>query len=347
MCNLPLYKVKGSYNNRTILPLTAHAGLWYDKFFNQFDGSWKVLDAKGGSKGGKVNWINSVKGTVGNDTMIKNHAARTNTLVLALGGCVRKFQTQWNFVTGLGLSHPVDNGFAWHRTLGVPYLTGAAVKGMLRAWVDVWDDPDKKEERLKTWFGDTDSAGELIFFDAVPIGPVGLIRDVMTPHMGGWYKDGGEGPKQDGSNVPADWHDPVPVPFLAVKPGVKFQFAFARRPGKGQDIVLTEVAKALEDALGYIGAGAKTAAGYGRFGSEQNVGTAKEVKTEVWESAVLTYKPNIPAISANGKAETRLQDIPPPVPEVIMARLKKKKRASAKVTVEVTGNKRTIAMVEE
>jgi CRISPR-associated protein Cmr6 len=34
----------------------------------------------------------------------------------------------------------VENGFLWHPTLGVPYLPGAAVKGLVRAYVEHWDD---------------------------------------------------------------------------------------------------------------------------------------------------------------------------------------------------------------
>ena len=43
------------------------------------------------------------------------------------------FTTDGRFVTGTGRSHSVENGFAWHPTLGTPYLSGSSVKGMIRA----------------------------------------------------------------------------------------------------------------------------------------------------------------------------------------------------------------------
>ena len=36
------------------------------------------------------------------------------------------------FATGLGLEHPVDNGFAFLTPYGLPYLAGSGVKGVLR-----------------------------------------------------------------------------------------------------------------------------------------------------------------------------------------------------------------------
>ena len=132
---------------------------------------------------------------------------------------------------------------------------------------------------LRLWFGpslnelDAKTAnlavGELIFFDALPIGWVQLKADVMTPHYGKWYENGDKSPEQDGSNVPADWHNPVPVPFLVVAPGQAFQFSVATRPGSG--IVVDDVVKELKSALASLGAGAKTAAGYGRMEVDEKI----------------------------------------------------------------------------
>ncbi|MDQ7002600.1 MAG: type III-B CRISPR module RAMP protein Cmr6, partial [Ghiorsea sp.] len=167
----------------------------------------------------------------------------------------------WHFVTGMGNNHPIENGFAWHPSLGVPYLTGAAVKGMVRAWCEVWKGFDQTQ--LNAWFGNADQSGSLIFFDAIPIHPVQLKADIMTPHYNQWYAKGDEASINDGSNVPADWHDPVPVPFLVVEKDQSFQFGIAKRPGFDGDI--SDVLIALQEALQWLGAGAKTAAGYGRM----------------------------------------------------------------------------------
>ncbi len=243
-----------------------HAGLWYDRFFNQYDHDCKVGDDS------KINWIKTVAGETGDTEKLQAFAERQQALLEACGGQSLVMSTDWHFVTGMGNNHPVENGFAWHHTLGVPYLTGAAVKGLVRAWCEVWQEFD--EDRMKQWFGDTEQSGELIFFDAVPTAPVKLKADIMTPHYGDWYAKGDEPPMRDGSNVPADWHDPNPIPFLVVDKGASFQFAVSKRAGS--DIDLSEATKALTDALQWLGAGAKTAAGYGRFGEDQQAKAKRE-----------------------------------------------------------------------
>jgi len=234
-----------------------HAGLWYDRFFDRYEDDCSVPK----DEAGKLKWINTVTATrVGDKNKLEAHATRQQALLGAWGGQSLVMRNDWHFVTGMGNNHPVENGFAWHHTLGVPYLTGAAVKGMVRAWCEVWKEFDA--EKISRWFGDTDRSGELIFFDAIPTGPVQLKADIMTPHYGKWYAEGASRPNQP-DTVPADWHDPTPIPFLVVEKGASFQFAVAARAGS--DIDLSQVTEALSDALQWLGAGAKTAAGYGRM----------------------------------------------------------------------------------
>ncbi len=259
---LPLHcEAKGAQKGKGF-----HAGLWYDRFFNQYDHDCKVGDDS------KINWIKTVAGETGDTEKLQAFAERQQVLLEACGGQSLAMSTDWHFVTGMGNNHPVENGFAWHHTLGVPYLTGAAVKGMVRAWCEVWE--GFNEEKIKQWFGDTEQSGELIFFDAAPTAPVKLKADIMTPHYKDWYAKGDDAPMRDGSNVPADWHDPVPVPFLVVDKGAAFQFGVAKRVGS--DIDLSEVVEALSAALQWLGAGAKTAAGYGRFGEDQQAKAKRE-----------------------------------------------------------------------
>jgi len=259
--SLPLYQGANPQQNED-----CHAGLWYDRCFDGYTSGWKVMEAKEGKdgQGGKVTWINKmVAQPVGDQAMLQKFAERQAKLMGELKGISMHCVTQWHFVTGLGNNHPVENGFAWHPTLGVPYLTGAAVKGMLRGWCEAWLGWKEGEDDHLKWFGSTDAAGEIIFFDAIPTEPVQLITDIMTPHYGDWYAEGDQPPKADGSNVPADWHAPKPIPFLAVAPNQTFQFSIARRTASKEPIqkVLDEVLNALE----HLGAGAKTAAGYGRM----------------------------------------------------------------------------------
>lgn len=246
----------------------SHAGLWYDRFFDRYDKDWSVPN----DEKGKLSWIQEVTGETGGTEMLEQYAKQQQSLCSSLGGQSLVMCSDWHFVTGLGNNHPVENGFAWHHTLGVPYLTGAAVKGMVRAWCEVWEGFD--EDKIRQWFGDTNQSGELIFFDAVPTAPVKLKTDIMTPHYGDWYSKGDQDPAGDGSNIPADWHDPVPIPFLVVDKGASFQFCIANRADS--DIEIEKVITALIEALQWLGAGAKTAAGYGRFSEDENAKQKRE-----------------------------------------------------------------------
>ena len=184
------------------------------------------------------------------------------------------FQTTGPFVTGLGLAHPVENGFLWHHTLGVPYLPGSSIKGMIRAWAKHWLEESADVDHM--FFGRDDkhtdgpSAGALIIFDALPVKPVQLLTEVITPHVGAWRMT--ETPSKE---PPADWISPNPIHFLSVERGAEFQFAIAPRNGIS-DAYLERAYTYLEDALDWIGAGAKTSSGYGRFLTPQKAEEAKE-----------------------------------------------------------------------
>lgn len=263
------------------LDADGHLGLFYTRFFDRYGTGWDVE-----SSDAKRSWIASAVRSADERAnsekwkrWLRDLSIRRVELVRACGGELMERRTCWHFVTGLGLPHPVENGFAWHPTLGLPFLPATGVKGLLAAWLYAhYSDPgieasarDLAHRRHRQWCGVQDDAGDLIFFDAIPAKPPELIADVMTPHYGRWYAEGGEIGNVDAEpqKIPADWHSPVPVPFLAVKRGT-FLFAAAPRPGvdwAGRD-PKAEVAAALEElsaALSTLGAGAKTAVGYGRF----------------------------------------------------------------------------------
>jgi CRISPR-associated protein Cmr6 len=173
--------------------------------------------------------------------------------------------SDWHWVTGMGNSHPLENGFTWHHTLAMPYLPGSSVKGILRSFCELNRMP---KSQLRKWFGsesknpeqweNDNQAGELIFFDAIPCDVVDLLPDVMTPHSGDWQEKG-----DSGKTAPADWHTPNPVGFLVAKK-LRLIFSLALAPHSSltkQD--LASAKELLEQALGFLGAGAKTATGYG------------------------------------------------------------------------------------
>lgn len=258
----PLYL---NHNSPHALTNHAHAGLWFERFFNRYNTEWGL------ESNSKLDWINTVaKYHLIEQTHLDKVTARQIALVRQLNGKSHRYNTEWNFVTGLGNPHPVENGFSWHPTLGVPYLAGSAVKGLVRAWVERNDDalsPNDLHDRLKSWFGTAqkddvaEQAGGFIFFDALPDKPPTLVCDIMTPHMGKWYSEGDRGDVNNSKAIPADWHEPVPIPFLAVKKA-RLIFGIApRRPELSTQLDL--VFNALTQALEWLGAGAKTSTGYG------------------------------------------------------------------------------------
>ncbi len=254
---LPLYKELQNNVILTSYKENYNTGLWYNKFCNQWNDKnfWKLAERK-------IDWIKTVtNGKVGDTDKIKDIVQRKLFLVNNLGGEFFLYETQWRFVTGLGLEHPVENGFTWHHNLGVPYLPGSSVKGMVRAWAESnFSSNIVAYDKLIQIFGDEKKkvVGSVIFFDALPYNSVKLEVDVMTPHYSPYYNKG--------EALPGDWYNPEPIPFLTVAEGTNFVFSIAPRTNSEQNIENLELVSVwLGEALDLFGAGAKTASGYGRF----------------------------------------------------------------------------------
>jgi CRISPR-associated protein Cmr6 len=259
----------------------SHAGLWYDKFFDKWQPDASVADE------GKQKWIEEVtRRPVGNATQLEQHTTRFRELLNYRKQTPITLMLESDFVTGLGREHPVENGFAWHHTLGTPYLPGSSIKGMVRAWAEQWakiegdipatikrifgSEPAKKDVQANPVPSDPalldepatakNQVGSVIFLDAIPPRPVRLKTDIMTPHYSPYYQDGA------GQTPPADWHDPTPIPFLVVEKGETFIFGVMPRTRSEKDNADCKTVRGwLIQALAWLGAGAKTAVGYGRF----------------------------------------------------------------------------------
>ncbi len=266
----PLHK--GASHDPVQRPPGGQAGLWFDKFCNQWNvqgSSWTMESGKHYDKGRsqrkkdnhkrnpKLEWIRTVTGEEsGTRNQIDELARRAARLVERRGGRFFVFTSESRFVTGLGRSHPVENGFAWHPTLGTPYLPGSSIKGAVRAWIKADSSSPIPEETIRRLFGDLGSAGSICFLDAVPVAPVLLESDVMTPHYAGWT--------EKDNNLPGDWRSPVPVPFLVTASGTSLLFGIVPCGDVTGDDLET-VMSWLRSALVWSGSGAKTAVGYGRF----------------------------------------------------------------------------------
>lgn len=249
----------------------GNAGLWYDKFCDRWQvtgESWSMASNVDGNP--KSGWIKSLVegGGVGCSGQIDECALRLMRLVRSRHGRCEVFGTVARFVTGLGRSHPIENGFAWHPTLGTPYLPGSSIKGMVRAWARSSVEPSPDAETVARLLGSVGMAGSVSFLDAVPVVPVKLEADVITPHYAGWTEH----------DLPGDWRSPKPIPFLATAPNTAFLFGLVPvRTATDADL---EIAIGwLRDALECAGGGARTALGYGRF--QQDAEQTKRLENAV------------------------------------------------------------------
>ena len=264
----------------------AHRGLLFDKFANAWLGinSDKPEFDKGGyDKQGTGDWLKKIAGNAsGNKDQLAEACDRQRHLVEKMGGKVLYLKNASRFITGMGREHPLENGFAWHHTLGVPYLPGSSVKGVLRAWDresqgkmiqdkngnDQW----RESAQTETTFGSPDNGvGHFIVLDMLPLKPTQLVVDIMTPHYGDYYQDG---------ETPGDWLSPVPISFLAVEASQPWQLAILPGPRHRtlNDDDLGRLRDDLFEALAWLGAGAKTAVGYGRF--EKNAEVEQQIQKQ-------------------------------------------------------------------
>jgi CRISPR-associated protein Cmr6 len=242
---------------------TGNAGLWYDKFCDRWKPDWTGF----AGDSDKRDWMSTLPKKVGDSALMKEAVKRLEDLVDAQGGCRFRRMTAWRFVTGLGRNHPVENGFTWRHDIGTPYIAGSSLKGLARAYARDWDGLPREEihrifdQKLDAGLG----VGSVVFLDALPVGPVALDADVMTPHYSPWYQG-------ETNAVPADWHSPTPIPFLTVAPGQTFVFAVLPRNRSNQQDQedCKKGADLLKEALEMLGAGAKTAVGYGQFVERQD-----------------------------------------------------------------------------
>jgi CRISPR-associated protein Cmr6 len=143
---------------------------------------------------------------------------------------------------------------AWdkiERVFGWAPSSDTLEKGLKKPW--------KPQCVLEHSKDDSAQSGSIVFHDAWPEQWPPLFMDILNNHHPAYYQG------NDDKDAPGDWENAIPVYFLAVEPGQTFSFALSKRKS-GIDNSLVTVAKEwLMGALCHLGAGAKTAAGYGCF----------------------------------------------------------------------------------
>lgn len=215
------------------------------------------------------------------------------------GAQVQYGTVQGRMVVGLGDEGVLETSVTLHRTYGVPYIPGSALKGLAAHYANLrapegsgWK---KGEEQYNVVFGRMEEEGGVIFFDALYIPPDKapdkgpLHPDIITVHHREYY--------QDAQKAPADWDSPTPIPFLSATGTYLIALAAPELPQSEQWI--GGVFAILKLALKEMGIGAKTSSGYGRM-------TLKPVdKGEITAPMSMQaesnpyMRPNIPKFSVN------------------------------------------------
>jgi len=188
--------------------------------------------------------------------------------------CVRlRAEPEWRLAVGLGNNaNAHEIGLALHGTYGWPVIPGSALKGLAAAWAAssggvgadvirrVLGTPRRDVPAPAAGAPDRPARGTVRFLDAIPAGqPVTVVADVLTPHVKPYY----DGAATGRPVPPAEYHNPVPLTFLTVR-GAYLADLYGP---SSEDVGLA--AEWLAKAGDELGAGAKTAAGYGYLSVHQ------------------------------------------------------------------------------
>jgi CRISPR-associated protein Cmr6 len=252
----------------------------------------------------------------------------------SLGAQLQSLKIEGRVVVGLGAEAVLEASVTLHRTYGVQYIPGSALKGLAASYArkelenDEWR-KTKSDGRAgslyEAVFGSAGKSGYITFHDALYIpsddtqSPL-LYADVMTVHHPDYY--GGEGPA-------ADWDDPNPVPFISATGS--YLLALSGEPGC--DGLVLNTIEILAHALRDYGVGAKTSSGYGRATLGEPPMTAEENQARIHrlrEESVEKLVTEIETIGGNPKEmKTRLRDIASSLLKGRLTETQKKRVAAA------------------
>lgn len=288
-------------NVRALAVQSEHPGLWLDRYAATWKPAWiSGLGKDSLSADVQKPTLNKVAALTKNApasarSVFAAAAAQHEDMLVATGARRFTATTAGPLTLHLARAAALENaGLSLHPLYGFACLPASGLKGMARAYAEaVWlPSLDQTEQalgwkRIEDVFGWAPtrerheqirsdehpaqereangqqiaaSAGQVAFHDAWPTDWPELMVDVVNNHHPGYYAS-----KPEHVPPPGDWENPVPVYFLAVEPGTRFRFALAPlRPGAAPAL-LAQAEEWLLGALTHEGAGAKTAAGYGRF----------------------------------------------------------------------------------
>lgn len=276
-----------------VSPEGVHAGLWLDKYIENLE---KASSQNNNGRSSQQRLVNDIT-QLGIPEIYTAAYQRWLNHLREARAQTREYAVKGRMAVGLGNEGVLETSIALHRTYGVPYIPGSALKGLAASYArllagEEWQ-PDHPGEAYKTVFGDTDNAGYVIFFDALLVPPKlrqshgkksserdpqhPLHTDIITVHHPNYYK--GAVDEQGQPVPPADWDSPTPIPFLSATGTYLIALAAPDlaelQRGLDKDW-LDKVFDLLTQALLHLGIGAKTSSGYGRMEIKPGLTTADE-----------------------------------------------------------------------
>jgi len=249
----------------------THAGLWLDKHLKE--------QVEGGGETKTDHFKDIADKQIPVD--YRGFFTRWQQSLEQAGAVTRKAQAQGRLAIGLGGESVLETSITLHRTYGVPYIPGSALKGLAARYArtrlkeQLWG---KCSQAYKTLFGSTVEAGYVTFFDALYVPGSAkqdqpLALDVITVHHPKYYSGENlppadwDNPQRHNAQIhreyfpPADWDNPVPVPFLSAIGSYLVAL-------HGEESWVKAAFEIIQRALAEEGIGAKTSSGYGRMSIE-------------------------------------------------------------------------------
>ncbi|WP_063753662.1 type III-B CRISPR module RAMP protein Cmr6, partial [Kutzneria sp. 744] len=131
----------------------------------------------------------------------------------------------WRLVVGHGEDTVHETGLSMSPTYGVPIIPGSSLKGLAARsakrteLIRVCGAPRPRPDE-PTGTADTNESaqrGTVTITDALPLTPPRLVVDVLTPHVATYYQYFQNTRREGPPPAPAEYHQPIPVHFLAVQ----------------------------------------------------------------------------------------------------------------------------------
>jgi CRISPR-associated protein Cmr6 len=237
------------------LPPGAHAGLVFDRYLRIWPEN-RMLRVEGRIAAGFREFAREFNADA-HQRIIADHLTEWHARMDGNDHVAREFRAVWRMATGIGAPHFSESGFTFDDVIGVPYLAAAAVKGLARRMARHLEDkgarlvvdllgPDTEAE--------TKSAGDLVFFPAMPKQCPRLTPDIVNCHHPEYYAGR--------SAYPRETESPVPAYFLSAEGGT-YVVRIGSRSGSRENI--ERGFEWVRQGFEYLGVGAKTAAGYGEL----------------------------------------------------------------------------------